>query len=619
MHSKTKQPIRILVADDESAVLDAYRTVLEVKSQPGNTAVTDLKSKLFGDTGTEVTQSDETEFDVVYTQSAEEAVQAVRESIEANDRFAVAFIDMRMPPGPDGVWASAEIRKLDSLIDIVISTAYSDVDPSELSRRVPPISKMFYVQKPFHPHEVRQLAIALGEKWSAEKKIQRLAYYDSLTKLPNRELFHTRLEQAIAFAKRQGRSMAVLFLDIDNFKRINDTLGHSVGDELLCETARRITGCLRSSDAATRPSTEDDDENHLARLGGDEFTVLLSSLQHPDDASMVADRIREELSKPHQLAGHKFIVTPSIGISVFPKDGEDVGALLKNADMAMYFAKRTGRNNVQFFDVSMSEAALLRMNLENELRHAIERNEMTLHYQPLQNLATGKVTGLEALLRWQNFTLGNVPPLDFIPVAEDCGLILPIGEWVLRTACRQVKSWLDEGLCLERIAVNVSVLQFNNTNFPDRVKAILQETNLEPSILELEITESVLMKDADRTIETLNQLKAIGVQLAIDDFGTGYSSLSYLKQFPIDRLKIDRSFIKAITANADDRAIACAVISMADNLNLRVTAEGVETVGQLNLLQQENCNEAQGYYISRPMPAEDAGRFLHELEIAKAS
>ena len=216
-------------------------------------------------------------------------------------------------------------------------------------------------------------------------------------------------------------------------------------------------------------------------------------------------------------------------------------------------------------------------------------------------------------------TLGNVPPLDFIPVAEDCGLILPIGDWVLRTACRQAKSWRDEGLCLERIAVNVSVLQFNQTNFPDRVKEILQETNLEPSILELEITESVLMDDADRTIDTLNRLKAVGVQLAIDDFGTGYSSLSYLKQFPIDRLKIDRSFIKAITASADDRAIACAVISMADNLNLRVTAEGVETVGQMNVLQEENCNEAQGYYISRPMPAEDAGRFLHELELAKAS
>jgi EAL domain-containing protein (putative c-di-GMP-specific phosphodiesterase class I) len=347
--------------------------------------------------------------------------------------------------------------------------------------------------------------------------------------------------------------------------------------------------------------------------------VLLSSLNQPEDASIVADRIREELSKPHQLAGHKFIVTPSIGISVFPQDGEDVGVLLKNADMAMYFAKRTGRNNVQFFDASMSEAALLRMNLENELRHAIERNEMTLHYQPLLDLATGKVTGLEALLRWQNFTLGNVPPLDFIPVAEDSGLILPIGEWVLRKACRQAKSWRDEGLCLERIAVNVSVLQFNQTNFPDRVKKILQETNLEPSILELEITESVLMKNADVTTDTLNRLKAIGVQLAIDDFGTGYSSLSYLKQFPIDRLKIDRSFIKTITANADDRAIACAVISMADNLNLRVTAEGVETVKQMNLLQEEKCDEAQGYYISRPMPAEDAGRFLHELQIAKAS
>jgi diguanylate cyclase (GGDEF)-like protein len=619
MHSKTKQPIRILVADDESAVLDAYRTVLEGKKLSGNTAVTDLKSKLFGGAGTETTPSDVSAFDVIYTQGAEEAVQAVSDSIKGNERFAVAFIDMRMPPGPDGVWAATEIRALDSQIDIVLSTAYSDVDPSELSRQVPPVSKIFYVQKPFHPHEVRQLAIALGQKWSAEKKIQRLAYYDSLTKLPNRELFYTRLEQALALAKRQGRSMAVLFLDIDNFKRINDTLGHNVGDELLCETARRITGCLRSSDATTRPSAEDDDGNQFARLGGDEFTVLLSSLNQPEDASIVADRLRQELSKPHQLAGHKFTVTPSIGISVFPQDGQDVDVLLKNADMAMYFAKRTGRNNVQFFNTSMSEAVLLRMNLENELRQAIERNEMSLHYQPLQDLATGKVTGLEALLRWQNFTLGNVPPLDFIPIAEDSGLILPIGEWVLRTACRQAKFWRDEGLGLERIAVNVSVLQLRQTNFPERVKEILRETNLEPSVLELEITESVLMKDADRSIDTLNRLKAVGVHLAIDDFGTGYSSLSYLKQFPIDRLKIDRSFIKAITLNADDQAIARAVIAMADNLNLRVTAEGVETVGQMNLLQKEHCNEAQGYYISRPMAAKDARRFLHELQIAKAS
>ena len=619
MQSKVKQPIRILVADDEPAVLDAYRSILSVNTPSGNTAVADLKSKLFGDTGTKSAPLDEPAFDVVFTQGAEAAVQAVRESIAGNRRFAVAFLDMRMPPGPDGVWAAAEIRALDARIDIVISTAYSDVDPSEISNQVPPAGKMFYVQKPFHPHEVRQLAVALGQKWSVESKIRRLAYYDSLTKLPNRELFFTRLEQSIALAKRQQRSMAVLFLDIDNFKRINDTLGHDVGDELLCETARRITGCLRSSDAAMRPSAEDGDENHLARLGGDEFTVLLSGLQRPEDASMVADRIREALSKPHQLAGHKFIVTPSIGISLFPRDGEDVQTLLKSADMAMYFAKRTGRNNVQFFDASMSETALLRMNLENELRHAIERNEMTLHYQPLLDLATGKILGLEALLRWQNFTLGNVPPLDFIPVAEDCGLILPIGEWVLRTACRQAKSWRDSGLCLERIAVNVSVLQFDQTSFPDRVREILQETNLEPSVLELEITETVLMKDADHTIDTLNRLKAVGVQLAIDDFGTGYSSLSYLKQFPIDRLKIDRSFIKTITANADDRAIACAVIAMADNMKLRVTAEGVETVGQMNLLQQEHCNEAQGYYISRPMAAEDAGQFLHELQTAKAS
>jgi EAL domain-containing protein (putative c-di-GMP-specific phosphodiesterase class I) len=267
----------------------------------------------------------------------------------------------------------------------------------------------------------------------------------------------------------------------------------------------------------------------------------------------------------------------------------------------------------------MSEAALLRMNLENELRHAIERDEMTLHYQPQIELATGRVTGLEALLRWRNFTLGNVPPMDFIPVAEDSGLIHAIGEWVLRTACRQAKSWIEAGLCLDRIAVNVSVRQFYRTDFPDQVKHILKETNLPPSALELEITESVLMNNEEGTIDILNRLKKIGVQLAIDDFGTGYSSLSYLKQFPIDRLKIDRSFIKAITCDDKDKAIACAVIAMADNMELSVTAEGVETAGQINLLQEENCNEAQGFYISRPMSAEDAERFLNNLKLAKAS
>ena len=614
MDAETNQLIRILVADDEPAILEAYRMVLNGGVSSTDSQINDLKSKLFGGGSVRHTRVNEPEFEVVFTSGAEEAVQAVRESLKLDQFFAVAFLDMRMPPGPDGAWAAAEIRELDSRIDIVISTAYSDVDPRELSQRVPPVGKMFYVQKPFHPHEVRQLAVALGQKWSAENKILQLAYYDNLTELPNRAFFMTRIEQAIKYSKKHKRSLGVLFLDLDNFKRINDTLGHNVGDELLRTVARRISHSLRSSDMVTRSLPDDNEKQHVARLGGDEFTVLLSDLEFPEDALIVADRIREELSMPMQIGDNKLTITSSIGISLFPKDGEDVVELLKSADMAMYFAKRKGRNNVQFFDPSMNEKSLLRMNLENELRHAIERNEMSLHYQPQVNLTTGKLTGLEALLRWNNFTLGNVPPLDFIPIAEDCGLIILIGEWVLSNACRQAKTWQDAGTGLERIAVNVSVRQFTQEDFPEIVARILKETNLDPSVLELEITESILMNGADDAVSTLKRLKAIGVQLAIDDFGTGYSSLSYLKQFPIDRLKIDRSFINAITRDSDDQAITSAVIAMAESMHLQVIAEGVETIDQMQFLQKGKCTEGQGFHISRPMNSEAAERFLLDLK-----
>ncbi|MBU1233172.1 MAG: EAL domain-containing protein [Proteobacteria bacterium] len=614
MDCETRQPIRILVADDDPGVIASYRMILGTAKQTTNSDIDDLKSRLFGGKNTTPPQVHEPEFDIVYTSGAEAAVDAVRKNCAIGKRFAVAFLDMRMPPGPDGAWAAAQIRALDSRTDIVISTAYSDVDPGEISLRVPPIGKMFYVQKPFHPHEVRQLAVALGKKWYAESKILRLAYFDELTQLPNRAFFMTRIEQAIDLANRHGRSLAVLFLDLDNFKRINDTLGHNIGDELLHTVAKRIAHSLRSSDAISRSLPEDYEKQHLARLGGDEFTVLLADLEQPEDALTIANRIREEISKPMQLDNHKIIVTSSIGISLFPQDGEDIVTLLKAADMAMYFVKRTGRNNVQFFERSMNETALLRMNLENELRHAIERNEMSLYYQPQVDLLTGKVTGLEALIRWKNFTLDNVPPLDFIPIAEDSGLIIPIGEWVLRTACRQAKSWQDAGVRFKRIAVNVSVLQFSQTDFPNIISRVLKEENLDPSVLELEITESILMNNADRAIDTLRKLKAVGVQLAIDDFGTGYSSLSYLKQFPIDRLKIDRSFIKAITTDPDDQAIANAVIAMAESMKLQVTAEGVETIEQLQFLMQGKCNEAQGYHISQPMIADDTEQFLRKLK-----
>lgn len=611
MEYQEEKSIRVLIADDEPAVLDAYKRIF---NGAGNAAkspdksMSDLRAKLFGNAGSKPKQT-HMDFIVEYTQGAEEALEAVRTARETRRPFSMAFLDMRMPPGPDGVWAAREIRAIDPNLDIVMATAYSDVDPREISDQVPPVDKIFYVQKPFHPYEVRQLALALGRKSEAEARIRQLAFYDSLTGLPNREFFKIRLLQAIEVAKRQNRSLAVLFMDLDNFKRINDTLGHGVGDQLLRTTAERLTRSIRASDSITRLPLRGV-ENGIARFGGDEFMILLTDMNKSEEVTTVANRIRENLCVPLKLGEHEVIVSTSIGIATFPDDGEDAETLVKNADMAMYFAKRNGRNSFQFYSKSMNEAALKRMTLENLMRRALHTNEFTLWYQPQIGLATGEVCGMEALLRWNSPELGMVPPMEFIPVAEECGLIIPIGEWVLRTACRQAKAWRDEGHTQLRVAVNISVLQFVHMGFPELVQSILEETGLEPSALELEITESLLMKDGGNAIETLNALKRLGVSLAIDDFGTGYSSLSRLKDFPIDRLKIDRSFIQSISTAKNDKAIASAVIAMADSMNLSVTAEGVETDCQLNYLKEKHCEEIQGYYISRPLPVREADNFL---------
>lgn len=615
--SDNRKPIRILVADDEPDVLDAYRTILDKKPEVDTGEVDDLRSRLFGNaTAGSHSESKEAppEFEVVYTSSAEEAVSAVQEGLARQLEFAMVFLDMRMPPGKDGAWAAEQIRAIDPKVDIAISTAYSDVDPTQLCARVKPAGKMFYIQKPFHPHEVRQLALAIGEKRKAEEHIHQIAFYDGLTGLPNRELFLSRLAASIEQAASTQEKLAVFFIDLDNFKRVNDTLGHDSGDELLCEASRRIQKALASDGKCVEGSVAGHaGGSELARLGGDEFTVLLTDLEDPEDAMVVADRLREQLAEPMDLGPNRVVVTPSIGISVFPRDGEDVTEIMKAADLAMYYAKNGGRNKARFFDSVMSDTALKRMTVEKELRLAIEREEFSLAFQPQLDLASNSISGLEALLRWENEILGNVPPLEFIPIAEESGLIVPIGEWVLRTACQQAQQWRRDDLLIERIAVNISTIQFIQPDFPELVTRVLRESGLDPQILELEITESVLMHDADHAIDTLNQLKAIGVQLAIDDFGTGYSSLSYLKQFPINRLKIDRSFIKAINTDVNDRAIATAVIAMADSMQLQVTAEGVETTGQLDFLLEGKCDEVQGFGISRPMPASETERYLQAI------
>jgi len=612
--AKIRPPIRLLVVDDEAAIIDAYRQVLAgAGDQAAAAARRNLGAKLFGKedpTGPRRLPSAEVTFDAEFRDGAQAAVAAVEEALAANQPFAVVFLDVRMPPGPDGVWAASRIREVDPAIEIAICTAYSDVDPSEIGSRVPPEDKVSYLQKPFHPHEVRQMAIALASKWRAERHITRLAYFDTLTGLPNREHARARLRSALESAQQRGQPLGVLYLDLDNFKRINDTLGHAVGDEVLTTVAERLRKSLRHGDPMARDLLEIERPGDLGRLGGDEFLVILPDIQSSEDAGRVADRLIGELQAPMQLSTHTVVVTPSIGIAVAPTDGGDAETLLRHADLAMYFAKRRSPGTHAFFDVSMNEGALQRYTIEGKLRGALERKELSLHYQPQIDIATGRIAGMEALLRWTSDELGVVPPNDFIPVAEDAGLIIPIGEWVLRTACEQAKKWCDEGLDVKRMAVNVAGQQFAMRTFPALVRGILAETGLDARMLELEITESMVSKDEDWATQVLEQLHEVGVTIAVDDFGTGYSNFQRLQHLAIDRLKMDRSFVRDLGEQSDDRAIAAAIISMAKALGVDVVAEGVESFAQLRFLQDHQCEQAQGFLISRALPASEARLFL---------
>jgi diguanylate cyclase (GGDEF)-like protein len=616
---RSRSPIRVLVVDDEADVRDAYRQILlEADVTRDLAAFRDLRTRLFRKpddaAAPQPSAARAATFDPVFRDGAESAVAAVREALAQEQPFAVVFLDMRMPPGPDGVWAAARIREIDPAIEIVICTAYSDVDPCEIGGIVPPEEKLSYLQKPFHPHEVRQMTIALASKWRAERTVVKLAYFDALTGLPNREQSRNRLVGAIEVAKQHERMLAVLYLDLDNFKRVNDTLGHAVGDDLLRVVASRLRSSLRYGDSWSLESSAISRPGDLARLGGDEFMVLLPNIRKPADAGMIAERIIAALREPMQLALNSLVVTPSVGIAIFPNDGSDVDTLLRNADLAMYFSKRRSAGTYSFYDAAMNANALHRFTIEDKLRGALQRNEFSLNYQPLFDIRTGHISGMEALLRWTNDQLGVVPPSEFISVAEETGLILPIGDWVLRSACAQAKAWHDEGLPLIRMSVNISGQQFALRDFPQQVGAILRETGLEPSKLELEITETLIMNDETWAEYAINQLKALGVALAIDDFGTGYSSLARLRRFAVNRLKIDRSFVTSLNECSDDRAIAAAIIAMSRSLRIDVTAEGVENISQLMFLQEHDCHEAQGYLLGEALPAGDAVQLLRRVD-----
>jgi diguanylate cyclase (GGDEF)-like protein len=475
-----------------------------------------------------------------------------------------------------------------------------------------------FVDKPFDPLEVltrihNLLEVRLLYK-EAERQLLYLAHYDPLTGLPNRKLFYEALQRTLVEADKRHWTVSVLLLDIDRFKNINETLGHAAGDELLRQCGNRLLKCLRFNDM-------------LARLGGDEFGLILLAPQKPEESGVVANKIRETLRQPFNLNGHEVTVTASIGITLYPIDSLDAGTLVKNSDTAMYRAKSAGRDTYRFYTAQMNARAIETLDTESALRKALAQDEFVLHYQPKVRIDTGKISGVEALIRWKRPGHGLIPPLDFIPILEETGLIVPVGAWVIHTVCRQIAEWQGTAAGDVCVAVNLSSRQFSREGataelvrpdefdpqlleFEIEAARALRANSVDPALLEFELTESALMSHAENSVAILRRLKLLGIRISIDDFGTGFSSLAYLKRFPIDIIKIDRAFIHDVTSDADDAAIALAIISMAHSLKLTVIAEGVETREQLEFLRSQHCNEAQGYYLSRPLPATEVSKLL---------
>jgi diguanylate cyclase (GGDEF)-like protein len=509
------------------------------------------------------------------------------------------YLDLCTREAAQGIPEAEQVGEAALEIIAGTSNGYCLVYPSHTPER----QQWFRVNlTPLHnepPHGVLVTQIDITERMLAEQQLTQLAHYDSLTALPNRLLFRDRLHSGITIARRNSWQLAVLFIDLDRFKSINDTLGHAAGDTLLQHAARRIQTCIRESDT-------------VGRLGGDEFAIVLTELAHAHDAGLVARKVVDVLARPFTLEGQEVFITASIGITLFPADGDDDETLVRNADTAMYRAKDLGRHNYQFFTAEMNRQATADMQLENDLRRAVKHQEFALVYQPKASCVTGRIVGFEALLRWHHPRRGLVPPNEFIGSLEETGLIVEVGEWVLRTACREARALHLAGLGFPSVAVNLSARQLQSENLFDLVQDALEESGLEPRYLELELTESFLMNRQEMAIATLSRLKTMGIHISVDDFGTGYSSLSYLKRLPIDCLKVDRSFVQDITADPNDASITRAIIKLAHSLKLSVVAEGVESEGQLGMLIANKCDVIQGYYFSRPVPLKDLHRMLAE-------
>jgi len=619
MLSGSAAPIRILVVDDEQPVLDAFRFVFEPMLDNAGAAVLDgLRMRLLGSGGNPALLAKQPRrqqtFHATYCSAPVDAVGAVRDAIAANAPFNIVFLDSHLPTGRDSLLAAQRIRELDQKVEIVVCADGPDANPLEFGRSAPPADRIFYLSKPLNPHEVRRIALALGERHASfNQRMVELAEVDSLTGLPSRTQFVTRLRHAVAGARRDGRTMALLYIDLDSFRCVNDALGQVAGDEML----RRVAVRLREIMSGSSPTGRLDPGGagcEIARLGGDQFVVLLHAIDDSAHLDAVAQQLTVPLVTGADATSTSIVVTASIGVALYPADSVDEDALLRQAGIAMYTAKRQGRGRVEYFNATMKEGSQSRFRLEQRLQRALARDGFTLCYQPQFDLSTGCISGVEALLRWTDDQLGSISPDEFIPLAEEMGLIVPIGEWALRTACSQFREWQDMGLQAGRVAVNVSPPQFTEPGFCGTVRQVLSETGLDPSRLELEITESLAMSDDDRTTQILAELRSIGVSIAIDDFGVGHSNLGRLVSIAVNRLKIDRGLVRSVDPHGRRAAIVGAIVSMARALGLQVLAEGVEDFSQLLDLQELQCNEVQGYLLSQPLPAGEVTMLLQRLE-----
>ncbi|MFL6600918.1 MAG: putative bifunctional diguanylate cyclase/phosphodiesterase [Steroidobacteraceae bacterium] len=609
---------RILIVDENRAIHDEYRKTLQASDNDG--AANEPERKLYREGGRG--RAAVLEFRVDSAYDGQEALRLVERAAGEQFPYCVAFIDLRMPPAWDSLETIQWLWAADPRLQVVICPAHSGYDWKQITERLGPSHRLLLLKKPFEPIEALQFAHALTRKWrneralreqldslervvtastegleAANRQLRHMATHDALTALPNRLLFDDRLNQVIAHASAAGEFFALAVLDLDRFKLINDSFGHRAGDELLREVARRLTGTLRSVDT-------------VARLGGDEFVLIIREIGAVEEATKVAHKILDVLQLSVRIGEIDVHPSASIGIAFFPWHGTTLEALFAHADTAMYVAKQRGRKCVQCFAPHMDTLTQERVRLESDLHQALKREQFELHYQPKVDAVSGKFRGAEALLRWQHPERGLIAPDDFIPLAEESGLIVPIGAWVVREACRQMRAWQSAGLPPVRIAVNVSATQFRQRDLIDIVRHALDDAGIHASRLEIELTESAVMSNPAESAEILAQLSRMGVAVSVDDFGTGYSSMSCLHRFPLDKLKIDRSFIADLMSSSEAAAVVKGIICLAHSLRLKVIAEGVETLEQMEFLKNQGCDQYQGFYLSPPLSAADYEKLL---------